>query len=875
MSSGALVRDVLLRDGSTLRLRAPTHEDLDDIKAFYDEGLSDESRYMRFHGYLRTEVAARAYAEANGVDRVALIGRQGDHIVAAASYDLLREPGTAEVAFAVADDFQGRGTATRMLEQLASIAAERGVRRFDAEVLGTNRPMLLVFERAGFEIRRKGTFGELTVSLDITPSEAVRERIDARDHVAAIASLRPILSPRAIAVVGASSAPGDLGAAVLKDILDGGFRGVVSPVNRSGEVVSSMRCARSLIDLDDPPELVIAAVDWDELADVAAQASAIGAKALLVLTSDPDLEPEEVQARRDELLEIVRTGGLRLVGPGSLGVLNTDPAVSLNATFAGASVPAGRLAICSQSGAIGIGLLGHAAARQLGISGFASIGDRVDVSTNDLLELWEEDERTAAVMLYVETFGNPEHFTRIAQRVSRRKPILAVKGRRAHEGVQLETRSHTAAALRGDAVVDALFRQAGVLRFQSGDELFSAAAFFESQPLPLGRRVAVISNSTGVATLAVDACATRRLALATGVNPVLLPARAGRDDYLAAVRGALTDEGVDAIAVYYVDLFGGDSDAVLSAVARACGQAPKPVVASILGADGGLPPGDSGGVPNFLFPETCAAVLARGVERREWLSRPLGQRAVIEDHDPRWVRTMIGETLAHRDASWLTIEQSQAMLDGYRIARVASALCDDLEHAVAAAAAVDGPIALKAAFPPPAHAADIDAVLLGLEGEAAVRAGWRELERRVELAERRFNGAIVQPLLGPGADVLIGAMSDPDFGPVMALGLGGRQAGLAGTAAFRVLPGTDVEADELIDASESVVAQLEGFRDAAKLDRAALRGLLLRFALLLRDLPEVVEADLNPVRCMAEGCTVLDSRIRVERRLAPVRVKTW
>ena len=274
-------------------------------------------------------------------------------------------------------------------------------------------------------------------------------------------------------------------------------------------------------------------------------------------------------------------------------MLNTDPAVSLKATFAGANVPSGRLAICSQSGAIGIGLLGHAAARQLGISSFASIGDRVDVSTNDLLELWEEDERTAAVMLYVETFGNPEHFSRIAQRVSRRKPILAVKGRRAAEAARLDARSHTAAALRGDVVVDALFRQAGVLRFQSGEELFSAAAFFESQPLPLGRRIAIVSNSAGVATLAADACATRRLVLSEGANPLVLDTRAGPDDYLAALRGALEDEGVDAIAAYYVDLFGGDPEAVLRAVTHTCAGASKPVVTSIVGTDGRLPQSDA------------------------------------------------------------------------------------------------------------------------------------------------------------------------------------------------------------------------------------------------------------------------------------------
>ncbi len=875
MSTGPLVRDVLLRDGSTLRLRAPTPADLDDIKAFYDDGLSDESRYRRFHGYLRTDVAARAYTEANGIDRVALIGRQGEQIVAAASYDLLREPGAAEVAFAVADQFQRRGTATRMLEQLAAIASERGLRRFDAEVLGTNRPMLLVFERAGFAVRRKGTGGELTVSLDITPSDAVRERIDARDHVAAVASLGPILAPRSIAVVGASGAPGDLGAAVLKDIVDGGFHGVVTPVNRSGEVVCSMRCARALIDLDESPELVIAAVAWEQLAGVAAQAAAVGAKALLVLTSTPEGDPAGAAAGREELLEIVRGGGLRLVGPGSLGVLNTDPAVSLNATFAGPSVPSGRLAICSQSGAIGIGLLGHAAARQLGVSSFASIGDRVDVSTNDLLELWEEDERAAAVILYVETFGNPEHFGRIAQRVSRRKPILAVKGRRTAEAAHLDARSHTAAALRGDAVVDALFHQAGVLRFQSGDELFAAAAFFESQPLPLGRRIAIVSNSAGVATLAADACATRRLTLSEGANPTVIDTRGGIGDYLAAIRAALEDDRVDAVAAYYVDLFGGDPEAVLWEVSRTCAGASKPVVSSIVGTDGTLPQTGGAGIPNFLFPEACAAVLARAVERRVWLSRPLGQRPTLEDHDSEAARSLIATSLADHADYWLTVEQSQALLDGYSIERVATTRCAELSEAIAAAAAVGGPVALKADFPPPAHAGDIDAVLLGLEGETGVQAGWRELQRRVELAGRQWNGAIVQRLLPPGADVLIGAVSDPDLGPVIALGLGGRQAGLAGTAAFRVLPATDIEADDLIDASESVVTQLGGFRGSATLDRDALREVVLRFALLARDVPEVVEADLNPVRCMPDGCIVIDMRIRVQRRQADARVKTW
>ncbi len=417
-----LVRDVSLRDGSTLRLQAPTPVDFDDIKAFYD-GLWLESRHFRFHGFGRTDTVARADAEASGVDRLALIGRHDGRVVAVACYVGLREP-------------------------------------------------------------------------------------DERDHLAAVASLRPILAPSSIAVVGAAATPGNVGRAVLANISGGGFKGVVTPVDRAGGVVRSMRAARSLRELEVAAELVIIAAAGDEVLEFAEEAAEKGARALLVLPPGSAHEGEASPAREERLLEIVRGAGMRVVGPSSLGVLNTAEEVSLNATFTGASVRAGGLSICSPSGAVGIGLLGHAAARQLGVSMFVSLGSRADVSTNDLLECWEQDGRTAAVILYVDTFGNPEHFTRIARRVSRRKPILALKGRRRAERVLTEARSHTAAALRGDAAVDALLQQAGVLRFRSGEELFDAAEFFERQPLPSGRRIGIVSNSAGVATLAADACAT-------------------------------------------------------------------------------------------------------------------------------------------------------------------------------------------------------------------------------------------------------------------------------------------------------------------------------------------------------------------------------
>ena len=393
LTVGPLTRDVILADGSTLRLRAPGPEDYDDVKAFYD-GLSPESRYMRFHGMVRTDVPSRYVVDAGGVDRVALICRHDDRVVAVANYERLLEPGVAEVAFAVADDFRRRWTATRLLEQLAAIAAERGIRRFDAEVLDGNDAALGVFREAGFKVRRRGAGGEVTLMLDITPSESVWERIDERDHVGVVASLRSVLAPTSVAIVGASDAPDDPGAAVFSNVVDGHFQGVAVPINSAGGVIRSMRVATSIAELEEAPELVVTAVPPAEVVEVARQAAEKGAKALVVLRCEIGDELSEAREWEEPLLEVVRAAGMRLVGPNCLGVLNTDPRVSLNATLAGFRVPAGRLAICSESGAIGIALLGHAAARRLGVSSFASLGQRADVSTNDLLEVWEEHSRT-------------------------------------------------------------------------------------------------------------------------------------------------------------------------------------------------------------------------------------------------------------------------------------------------------------------------------------------------------------------------------------------------------------------------------------------------------------------------------------------------
>ena len=428
------------------------------------------------------------------------------------------------------------------------------------------------------------------------------------------------------------------------------------------------------------------------------------------------------------------------------------------------------------------------------------------------------------------------------------------------------------AALRGDAVIDAVLRQAGVLRFDSSEELFHVAQLFESQPLPRGRRIAIVSNSASVATLAADACATRGLE-ASDVRgapyPVLLGLGAGAQEYAARVRELLANAGIDALMVCYVDRLEGDPQGVLDAISEVSEGQPKPVVASVVRSDGRLHASTRVGVPNYVFPESCVAVLARAAERRAWLSRYSGL-------DGTAARALIASFLDHEPAGgWLSLADAEALLATHRIPVAVSYRCRELERALAVAREIGGPLALKADFAAPSHGSEIDAILLGLEGEAAVRSGWRELERRVQTAGREWIGAIVQRLVAPGADVLVGAFSDPDLGRVIAVGLGGRQAGLAETVAFRLPPATDVEADELIDSSQGVAIELDGFRGAAPLDRQALRELILRFALLLAEVPEVVEADLNPVRCTTDSSLVLDMRVRIERRHPLKRVKTW
>jgi acyl-CoA synthetase (NDP forming)/GNAT superfamily N-acetyltransferase len=814
--------------------------------------------------------------------RVSLLAELHGRVVAAAGYERLREEGAAEVAFAVSDELQGQGLGTRLLEQLAELAEQQGIHRFDAEVLTRNRAMIGVFEAAGFRVHRHTLGAEMMLVLDLAPTQTFAERRAARDHRATVASLRPLLRPEVVAVVGASADGTGPGARIVSGLRVAGFAGIVHAVNRPGR----------LAELDPPPELVVVAVRADAVEAAAAEAADAGARALVVLsTGFAELGTEEGRAREARLLSVARARGVRLLGPNSLGVLSLTGGRPVAAALGAPPLRRGSVAISSSSGGLGLALLGQAAGRGIGVAAFAALGNRADVSTNDLLEWWEDDDEVETVLLYVGSFGNPRRFAEIARRVARVKPLVAVHGH--HPGPAVEDPgSHVAQALSRDAQTGALMREAGVLRVTQTSELFDAAALLAGQPLPRGRSVAVVANAAGLGRLAADALEDRGLALArvgdetlaalapvaeTGRpgNPLDLAIHAGPDRYATAVRVLGADPGVDAVVALHAPLGQGDPAAVLRAVDEAAaGGLRVPVAACVLDATARPVAADGIRVPNHRFPERAAGALALAAERAEWLARPLGRRPEPAG-DIDAARDLAQSRLAREGPGWLPDAEAAGLLMLAGIHVLAAVPCATVDAALAAAVHAGAPVAVKALLPPPAHSGDLDAALIGLEGEAAVRAGWVALRERVEAAGREFAGVAIQPLAGAGPDVLVGAVADAALGAVVGLGLGGRLAGLAGDIAFRLPPHTDADADELLAAAPAVGALLAGHRGAPPRESGPLCDLALRLGALVEAVPEIVEADLNPVRLEAVAAVPLDARVRIGPLPRAARLKTW
>jgi acetyl coenzyme A synthetase (ADP forming)-like protein len=867
--------DVVLRDGTTMRLRPPGRDDLDRLIGFFED-LSEESLYRRFHGH--PTVGAQMVdpiLDPEWNERGALVGVQADRVVAAANYVRLRDARSAEVAFAVADDFQGRGIGTRLLEQLASAAASVGIEEFVAEVMLDNSAMLRVFADAGFETTRETALGTAEVHLALAPTDELRAKVDERDHVGVVSSLKPFFLPQTVAVVGASSREGSIGGELFRNVLRGEFLGTCFPVNKKAAPVAGVHAYPTVAAIGEPIDLAVICLPGGAVLDAAADALAAGVRALCVISAGFAEVGPEGAVRQQELVALVRSHGARLLGPNCLGIAAAAP--QLNATFGPRALPPGNVGFSSQSGALGLAVLERAAERQLGLSAFVSIGNKADISSNDLLEYWEDDPATDVVLLYLESFGNPRKFGRVARRVARSKPIVAMKAGRTSAGARAAS-SHTAALAGSEAAVDALFDQAGVLRVDTLEELLDVTGLLAGQPLPRGRNVAVLTNAGGLGILCADACEAAGLTLpplaestlealravlpaeASVANPIDMLGSAVGVTYERALPLLLDDPGIDAVIVLFVPPVVAGADEVAEAVVRAVPvDAGKPVLVSII--SGGGPPQAllSAPVASFEYPESAARALGRAAARGEWLRRPQGRVPALEDLDPKRAAAIA------RDAGdrWLTAGETRSLLQSYGIPVVDERTAATLDEAVAAAKELGYPVVLKTAVAG-AHKTEVGGVALDLRDEAAVR----------DAANRIGAPLLVQPLVRGGVELLVGAVEDPVFGPLVALGPGGTLAELIGAAAFRLAPLTDADADELVE-TEKVGRLLAGYRGAPPADIRSVTDLLLRVGRLVDDVPELAELDLNPVIAGPQGCVAVDARVRVSPPSGARPAKTW
>ena len=711
---------VVLRDGTVATLRVTRPADHDALRRFFHE-LSDESHRRRFFSLADpAETLIDAFCDSSNPTRqstvVALRLADGElRPIAVGSYLDVRI-GVAEAAFVVGDAFHGKGLGTILLEWLATMAAANGFRRFEAIVLPENHAMLEVFRDSGFEIRSKSEHGVVTVLLSLSPTAESVASTDRRHALATKTSMRPLMAPTTVAVVGASRDSGSIGRRILDAIVGGGFAGPVYPINPHVSEIDGLRCYGSVADAPRDIDLAIVAVPTARVLEVVAQCAAAGVKSLVVITAGFAEVGAAGRALQQELVDLVRGHGLRMVGPNCMGLLNTAAGVKLNASFSPIVPPAGRVAFSSQSGALGMAILQLAIDRRVGLSSFVSVGNKADVSSNDLLEYWEADPDTAVILLYLESFGNPRRFARLARRIGLTKPIVAVKAGRTRAGIRAAG-SHTAALAANDVAVDALFHQAGVIRADTIDDLFDIAACLDAQPLPPGRRVAIVSNAGGPGILAVDACEAAGLTVpqftddtrarlsaflpqeASVGNPIDMIASAGPDAYRRAIEVTLTSDDTDALIVIYTPVEPRSAGDTLQAIrdgiaaGRRAGATRKPVLGCLMAGDGRPLPLDlaSERIPVYAFPENAARALGKIAAYATWRAQPPALLWNFEDIRVDEARAVCRHALDTRGDGWLTSDEVRLVLGAFGLPLVAERLAHSAEDAVAAARVIGFP----------------------------------------------------------------------------------------------------------------------------------------------------------------------------------------
>ncbi|WP_220480421.1 bifunctional acetate--CoA ligase family protein/GNAT family N-acetyltransferase [Halosaccharopolyspora lacisalsi] len=849
--------DVVLSDGGTVHVRPITPQDADQIVAFHGR-LSDRTRYFRYFGAYprmpRRDV--ERFSQVDYVNRVALVALLGDEIVAVGRFDRLDEQDSAEVAFVVRDDHQGRGLGSILLEHLAAAARECGLGRFVAEVLADNSQMVRVFRDAGYQVTRAMEEGVVHLEFPLDLTEESLEVSRGREQAAEARSVHNLLHPRSVAVIGASTDSSKIGHAVLTNLLTAEFAGPVYPVNPEHRSVRGVRAYSSVLDIPDEVDLAVVAIPASGIEEVLDACLTKAVKALVIVSagfSEAGVSGRDVESR---MVHAARVHGMRVVGPNALGVVNTDPACQLNASLAPQLPGGGRTGFFSQSGALGVAILATATERGLGLSTFVSAGNRADVSGNDLLQYWQTDPRTDVVLLYLESFGNPRKFARLARRLARTKPIVAVKSGRNAVRAGLAATSVQV----DEASVQALFDQAGVIRVDSVAQMFDTALLLAHQPLPLGERLAVVGNSSALGMLAADVALDQGLHLAA--EPVDVGAAAAPEEFAAAVRAAALRDDVDALVTVFappVPVPGARyARAIREALQEAETISSKPVVTTFLAAEG-VPdelavPGREesagwGSVPSYPSPERAVLALARVTRYAKWRAAPQGEFRRPDDVDRDRACELVEEWLNEGQGK-LADERVVRLLGCYGIDVVPFRLVTDAEQAVAVAEELGFPVVLKSASQRLRHRTDLVGVRLDLAVPDVVRQAYQDLWRISGVED-----VYVQRMAPKGNSCVVSLMDDPSFGTLVSFGLSGVASDLLGDRAYRAVPLSDVDVSALVRAPRAAPL-LTGYRGGQPADLEALEDLVWRVATLAEDLPEIRELTLEPVLASASGAYV-------------------
>jgi acetyl coenzyme A synthetase (ADP forming)-like protein len=882
--------EAVLRDGTSILIRMITPDDRERVRSVFDRMGPESVRHRFFGAKAMLQDSDLAYlATLDGSSRVALAATatHGDHEQILGIGRYIGLPGEhsniAEIAFDVADADQGRGIGTLLLEHLATIARGAGISMFRAEVEADNAQMLEVFGRCGFAVRETLYDHIHEIEFPIDDTEGFLCAAGEREREAVGRSLRPFFAPASVAVIGVSRQPQTIGRAIFDNLVRDGFRGPIYPINPQASEIGGRRCFPSVSAVGSPIDLAIIAAPAPAVEALVTECAAAGVRGVVVITAGFAEVSAAGHAAELRLRAIARGAGMRIVGPNCMGALSTDPAVRLNATFSPVFPGPGNVSMVSQSGALGLAMIDRAHHLELGMASFVSIGNKADVSVNDVLSYWHRDPRTRVIALYLESFGNPRTFARLAPVVGKDRPIVAVKSGRSAAGTRAAA-SHSASLASLDVGIDALFAQTGVIRTDTLEQLFDVVSLLSSQPIPDGPRIGVVTNAGGPGILLADACEARGLTLPALAAPTiaalraLLPAQAGLSNPIdmiasaSAVHYAKTielvgnDPNVDAVVAIYVPPLVTRPEDIAAGIALGAGAMPstKPIATVFLSSQGTpalLSRGPRGAIPSYSFPENVAMAMSAAVRYAHWRKRPVGSRLQLTSEQEQAVRARVrawGEN--HASTEWLPFAEIAALLAiiGIRVVAHRTTTPDPLS-AAAAARELGFPVVLKAIAPGLVHKTEVGGVVLDLESPEDVATAVEAMRARIPVT-----GFLVQQQVPRGVEALVGVTLDPSLGQLLVAGIGGVAVELYRDVAFRVTPLSDLDATEMLDQLRGRVL-LDGFRGAPPVDRAALIDVIQRIAALVELVPELDELDLNPVVVLEQGrgAIAVDGRMRL------------